>query len=295
MPDGIIIIDKPTGWTSMDVCAKLRGILREKRIGHAGTLDPMATGVLPVFVGRATKAVQFAENGRKEYRAVLKLGTVTDTQDTTGAVLEAHPVTVGADEVRAALEHFTGELLQLPPMYSALKVNGQKLCDLARRGIEVERKPRPATISRLELVSFDGTDGVLDVDCSGGTYIRTLINDIGESVCTGAVMTSLCRTKSCGFTLEQCHELDEVRNASPERLEKWLLPVSELFAPLPEIPLDEVQTRMYLNGVRLDAERLLKRAPVDELARVTAGGEFLGVGKINAEGELVSIKQFRSE
>ena len=295
MPNGIIIIDKPAGWTSMDVCAKLRGILHEKRVGHAGTLDPMATGVLPVFVGQATKAVSFAEGGQKVYEAVLQLGLVTDTQDTTGETLEERAVTVTEDEVRAALEHFTGELLQLPPMYSALKVNGQKLCDLARRGIEVERKPRPATISRLELVSFDGTDGVLDVDCSGGTYIRTLINDIGESVCTGAVMTSLCRTKSCGFTLEQCHELDEVRNASPERLEKWLLPVSELFAPLPEIPLDEVQTRMYLNGVRLDAERLLKRAPVDELARVTAGGEFLGVGKINAEGELVSIKQFRSE
>ena len=149
MPDGILIIDKPTGWTSMDVCAKLRGILREKRIGHAGTLDPMATGVLPVFVGRATKAVQFAENGRKEYRAVLKLGTVTDTQDTTGAVLEAHPVTVGADEVRAALEHFTGELLQLPPMYSALKVNGQKLYDLARQGKTVERKPRAITVYEL--------------------------------------------------------------------------------------------------------------------------------------------------
>ena len=175
MPDGLIIIDKPTGWTSKDVCAKLRGILREKRIGHAGTLDPMATGVLPVFVGRATKAVQFAENGRKEYRAVLKLGTVTDTQDTTGAVLEAHPVTVGADEVRAALEHFTGELLQLPPMYSALKVNGQKLYDLARQGKTVERKPRAITVYELELLEQSAPDEfALRVVCSKGTYIRTL-------------------------------------------------------------------------------------------------------------------------
>ena len=175
MPDGILIIDKPTGWTSMDVCAKLRGILREKRIGHAGTLDPMATGVLPVFVGRATKAVQFAENGRKEYHAVLKLGTVTDTQDTTGAVLEAHPVTVGADKVRAALEHFTGELLQLPPMYSALKVNGQKLYDLARQGKTVERKPRAITVYELELLEQSAPDEfALRVVCSKGTYIRTL-------------------------------------------------------------------------------------------------------------------------
>lgn len=292
---GIICINKPQEFTSFDVVASMRRAFGTKKIGHGGTLDPMATGVLPVFVGGATKAVDLVPDDSKNYRAGFRLGFVSDTQDIWGKLRSRCENGISEDEMRFALDDFRGDIMQVPPMYSALKVNGQKLCDLARRGIEVERKPRPATISRLELVSFDGTDGVLDVDCSGGTYIRTLINDIGESVCTGAVMTSLCRTKSCGFTLEQCHELDEVRNASPERLEKWLLPVSELFAPLPEIPLDEVQTRMYLNGVRLDAERLLKRAPVDELARVTAGGEFLGVGKINAEGELVSIKQFRSE
>ena len=192
MPDGIIIIDKPTGWTSMDVCAKLRGILREKRIGHAGTLDPMATGVLPVFVGRATKAVQFAENGRKEYHAVLKLGTVTDTQDTTGTVLETHPVTVGADEVRAALEHFTGELLQLPPMYSALKVNGQKLYDLARQGKTVERKPRAITVYGLELLEQSAPDEfALRVVCSKGTYIRTLCHDLGQALGCGGCMAAL--------------------------------------------------------------------------------------------------------
>ena len=296
MYNGIINVYKEKGYTSFDVVARMRGICGQKKIGHTGTLDPDAEGVLPVCLGKATKVCDMLTDSDKVYRAVMQLGIETDTQDLTGTVLSACEVPVLTEtEIRDVIRTFQGEIMQVPPMYSALKVNGQKLCDLARRGIEVERKPRHATISRLELVSFDGTDGVLDVDCSGGTYIRTLINDIGESVCTGAVMTSLCRTKSCGFTLEQCHELDEVRNASPERLEKWLLPVSELFAPLPEIPLDEVQTRMYLNGVRLDAERLLKRAPVDELARVTAGGEFLGVGKINAEGELVSIKQFRSE
>ena len=195
MPDGIIIIDKPAGWTSMDVCAKLRGILREKRIGHAGTLDPMATGVLPVFVGHATKAVQFAENGRKEYRAVLKLGTVTDTQDTTGTVLETHPVTVGADEVRAALEHFTGELLQLPPMYSALKVNGQKLYDLARQGKTVERKPRAITVYELELLEQSAPDEfALRVVCSKGTYIRTLCHDLGQALGCGGCMAALRRT-----------------------------------------------------------------------------------------------------
>ena len=212
MPDGIIIIDKPTGWTSMDVCAKLRGILREKRIGHAGTLDPMATGVLPVFVGRATKAVQFAENGRKEYRAVLKLGTVTDTQDTTGAVLEAHPVTVGADEVRAALEHFTGELLQLPPMYSALKVNGQKLYDLARQGKTVERKPRAITVYELELLEQSAPDEfALRVVCSKGTYIRTLCQDLGQALGCGGCMAALRRTMAAGFRIEEAVTLERAQ------------------------------------------------------------------------------------
>ena len=230
MPDGIIIIDKPTGWTSMDVCAKLRGILREKRIGHAGTLDPMATGVLPVFVGRATKAVQFAENGRKEYRAVLKLGTVTDTQDTTGAVLEAHPVTVGADEVRAALEHFTGELLQLPPMYSALKVNGQKLYDLARQGKTVERKPRAITVYELELLEQSAPDEfALRVVCSKGTYIRTLCHDLGQALGCGGCMAALRRTEASGFGIGEAVTLEDAAREG----EALLRPLDSLFRTYP--------------------------------------------------------------
>ena len=230
MPDGILIIDKPTGWTSMDVCAKLRGILREKRIGHAGTLDPMATGVLPVFVGRATKAVQFAENGRKEYRAVLKLGTVTDTQDTTGAVLEAHPVTVGADEVRAALEHFTGELLQLPPMYSALKVNGQKLYDLARQGKTVERKPRAITVYELELLEQSAPDEfALRVVCSKGTYIRTLCHDLGQALGCGGCMAALRRTEASGFRIDEAVTIEDVQREG----EALLRPLDSQFRAYP--------------------------------------------------------------
>ena len=230
MPDGIIIIDKPTGWTSMDVCAKLRGILREKRIGHAGTLDPMATGVLPVFVGRATKAVQFAENGRKEYHAVLKLGTVTDTQDTTGAVLEMHPVTVGADEVRAALEHFTGELLQLPPMYSALKVNGQKLYDLARQGKTVERKPRAITVYELELLEQSAPDEfALRVVCSKGTYIRTLCHDLGQALGCGGCMAALRRTEASGFGIGEAVTLEDAAREG----EALLRPLDSLFRAYP--------------------------------------------------------------
>ncbi|MGN1339920.1 MAG: tRNA pseudouridine(55) synthase TruB [Oscillospiraceae bacterium] len=292
---GIICINKPQEFTSFDVVASMRRCFGTKKIGHGGTLDPMATGVLPVFVGGATKAVDLVPDDSKSYRAGFRLGFVSDTQDIWGKLRSRCENGVSEAEVQIVLEAFRGNIMQIPPMYSALKVNGQKLCDLARKGIEVERKPRPAVISRLELVSFDGTDGVLEVDCSGGTYIRTLINDIGDELCTGAVMTSLCRTKSCGFTLEQCHELEEVRAAAPEQLESWLMPVEQLFSCQPEIPLDEVQKRMYLNGVRLDAERLVKRPEQDILCRITNRGEFLGVGRINEQGELVSVKQFRRE
>lgn len=283
MPDGIIIIDKPTDWTSMDVCAKLRGILREKRIGHAGTLDPMATGVLPVFVGRATKAVQFAENGRKEYHAVLKLGTVTDTQDTTGAVLEAHPVTVGADEVRAALEHFTGELLQLPPMYSALKVNGQKLYDLARQGKTVERKPRAITVYELELLEQSAPDEfALRVVCSKGTYIRTLCHDLGEYLGCGGCMAALRRTRSGSFSVENARRIGELTRADRDTL----LPADTLFSAAASLTLTAAQEKRCRcgNPFRTDA-------PDGETRFYSENGEFLAIGRV-ANGEAVTVKSF---
>lgn len=283
MPDGILIIDKPAGWTSMDVCAKLRGILREKRIGHAGTLDPMATGVLPVFVGRATKAVQFAENGRKEYRAVLKLGTVTDTQDTTGAVLEAHPVTVGADEVRAALEHFTGELLQLPPMYSALKVNGQKLYDLARQGKTVERKPRAITVYELELLEQSAPDEfALRVVCSKGTYIRTLCHDLGEYLGCGGCMAALRRTRSGSFSVENARRIGELTRADRDTL----LPADTLFSAAASLTLTAAQEKRCRcgNPFRTDA-------PDGETRFYSENGEFLAIGRV-VNGEAVTVKSF---
>lgn len=283
MPDGIIIIDKPTDWTSMDVCAKLRGILREKRIGHAGTLDPMATGVLPVFVGRATKAVQFAENGRKEYHAVLKLGTVTDTQDTTGAVLEAHPVTVGADEVRAALEHFTGELLQLPPMYSALKVNGQKLYDLARQGKTVERKPRAITVYELELLEQSAPDEfALRVVCSKGTYIRTLCHDLGEYLGCGGCMAALRRTRSGNFSVENARRIGELTRADRDTL----LPADTLFSAATSLTLTAAQEKRCRcgNPFRTDA-------PDGETRFYSENGEFLAIGRV-VNGEAVTVKSF---
>ena len=230
MPNGIIIIDKPAGWTSMDVCAKLRGILHEKRVGHAGTLDPMATGVLPVFVGQATKAVSFAENGRKVYEAVLLLGRVTDMQDTTGETLEEHAVTVTADDMRAALPRFLGEIEQIPPMYSAIKVNGQKLYDLARQGKEVARKPRRITIYDLALTEELGNGQyALRVECSKGTYIRTLCHDLGQALGCGGCMAALRRTEASGFCIGEAVTLEDAAREG----EALLRPLDSLFRAYP--------------------------------------------------------------
>ena len=232
MPNGILIIDKPAGWTSMDVCAKIRGILREKRVGHGGTLDPMATGVLPVFVGRATRAVEFAENGRKEYRAGLRLGLVTDTQDVTGTILETRPVTADREDVASALAGFRGDIRQIPPMYSAVKIQGKKLYELARRGKEVERKPRPVTIHELELLEAESeTDYQFRCLCSKGTYIRTLCHDLGQTLGCGGALYSLRRTMAAGFTLAEAVTLEDLQ----EQGESLLRPLDSLFVHYPAL------------------------------------------------------------
>ena len=230
MANGIIIIDKPADWTSMDVCAKLRGILREKRVGHGGTLDPMATGVLPVFVGQATRGVSYAESGRKEYVAGLRLGLVTNTQDTSGETLHESPVTVTADELRSVLPRFTGDIQQIPPMFSAIKIGGKKLYELARKGQEVERKSRAVTIYELEVLEQTSQNEYLQrILCSKGTYVRTLCHDIGEALGCGGCMSSLRRTMAAGFTLADAVTLDEVQQQG----ETLLRSVDSLFAHHP--------------------------------------------------------------
>ncbi len=285
MPNGILIIDKPAGWTSMDVCAKIRGILRERRVGHGGTLDPMATGVLPVFVGRATRAVEFAENGRKEYLAGLRLGLVTDTQDVTGTVLETRPVTARREDVEAALEKFRGEIEQIPPMYSAVKVRGKKLYELARRGKEVERKPRGVTIYELALLEAESeTDFRLRCLCSKGTYIRTLCHDVGQALGCGGTLYSLRRTMAAGFTLAQAVTLEEVQ----ERGEALLRPLDSLFSQYPAVTLrspgQEKRVRsgapVTLPGTADGTYRVYGRA-----------GEFLCLSRARG-GELNSVKNF---
>ena len=236
MPDGIVIVNKPQDWTSMDVCAKLRGMFREKRVGHAGTLDPMATGVLPVFVGQATKAVSFAEDGKKEYHAALRLGIATDTQDTTGTVLRKTETHVTQDEVRAALTLFTGRIEQIPPMYSAVKIQGKKLYELARKGVEIERKPRPVTIYELELLKrAENGDWLLRVVCSKGTYVRTLCNDIGQTLGCGGAMSALTRTMAAGFSLGEAVTLDEIQ----QRGTALLRPVDSLFEQYASYHIDD--------------------------------------------------------
>jgi tRNA pseudouridine55 synthase len=285
MPDGILIIDKPAQWTSMDVCAKVRGILHEKRVGHAGTLDPMATGVLPVFVGAATKAVSFAEDGKKEYVAGLRLGLSTDTQDTTGQTLETHPVTAARGDVERAMARFLGDIRQLPPMYSAIKIGGQKLYELARKGQVVERKPRGVTIYELELLEqVSGTDYLLRCVCSKGTYIRTLCHDIGQALGCGGAMYSLRRTLASGFPISRAVTLEEVQARGPE----LLLPLDAYFAAYPAYTLRSPgkETRVR-NGNPITDSRL-----ADGTYRVYgADGTFLCLSAAKG-GSLTAIKNF---
>ncbi|MBD5129212.1 MAG: tRNA pseudouridine(55) synthase TruB [Ruminococcaceae bacterium] len=287
---GVIVVNKPQDFTSFDVVAVMRGCYHTKKVGHSGTLDPMATGVLPVFIGSATKAVSILPDSDKSYRAGFRLGLTSDTLDIWGKCTEQKAVKVTESELLSVLERFRGEIYQIPPMYSALKVNGQKLCDLARQGITVERQPRKITITRLEMSEFDGTDGVIEVDCSSGTYIRALIDDIGKALGTGAVMTSLVRTRACGCGINEAYPLEELKVKPLDELEKLLLPTESVFKAYPEIHLDNEQKRLYLNGVRLDANRLSAVVTNGEMFRVY-GGEFLGIAKITSD-ELISVKRF---
>ncbi|SEL20416.1 tRNA pseudouridine55 synthase [Ruminococcus sp. YRD2003] len=291
--NGILCVNKPQDFTSFDVVAKLRGILRERRLGHGGTLDPMATGVLPVFVGTATKACDIMPDNTKSYRAGFRLGESTTTQDITGEVLTRSDMAVGSEALRAAIPEFIGDIMQLPPMYSAVQVNGQRLYDLARKGVEVEREPRPITVYGIELVSYDegSREGVLDISCGKGTYIRTIINDIGERLGCGGVMTSLVRTSSGGFTLADCFTFEQIQQARDEdRLAELILPIERVFTKLPRLRLNEVQTRMYRNGVKLDLARVRDiKAGVTDYAVYGSDGAFIGTALADFENGILRV------
>ena len=285
--NGIILVDKPQDWTSHDVVAKLRGVLHERRIGHSGTLDPLATGLLVVFVGRATRAVEFAEADSKEYLAGLRLGLSTDTQDITGNVMTRSDKLPDESAVREAIGHFLGDIEQIPPMYSAIKIGGKKLYELARKGDSVERPPRRIRVSSIEIEGRSGEDYLLRISCSKGTYVRTLCNDIGETLGCGACMSSLRRTRAGAFSVDNAHSLDEIEAAAKDgRLSGILLPVDTLFADYPELEVGKSASKRLKTGniINISAENGDYRVYSDS-------GEFLLLGRVEG-GKLKTIKSF---
>ena len=295
--NGVIVIDKPADFTSFDVIAVVRRLTGQRKTGHTGTLDPNATGVLPVLLGAATKAQDRIPNHDKSYLAQFRLGLTTDTLDIWGEVRTETLSYVTEDEIRALLPRFSGEIMQVPPMYSALKKDGQRLYDLARKGVEVEREARPVTVYRLELVSFDSETqtGELAVSCSKGTYVRTLIDDIGQALGVGAVMTALRRTEACGFTLSDCVTLDRLRQLCGEGVaDSVLLPTDSLFAVYPKLTVSDAQATRFSNGGALDLSRTALKNTADDgaICRVYAkSNRFIGLGRVCTDENLLKIEK----
>lgn len=301
--NGVIVLDKPEGFTSFDAVAVMRGLCGEKKIGHTGTLDPMATGVLPLLVGRAAKACSLLPETGKTYRARFRLGERRDTGDCTGEIVERDGTPVSREALEEALAGFVGEIMQVPPMYSAVSVGGRRLYELARKGIEVERKARPVTIHALALTEYDpqAREGEIEVTCSKGTYIRVLIEDAARAAGTVGTMTGLRRTAACGFTLEDAWTLDALRElAGRGELTGALRPVDALFATCPGVEVSPAQAARFRNGGWLELSRLRmagKEAQEGGLCRVYGPGRvFLGVGRLSpARGRLDFAKLLGEE
>lgn len=282
--NGIVIVDKPQDWTSQDVTARLRRVFQTRRIGHGGTLDPMATGVLPVFVGRATRGVEFFEHAEKIYETVLRPGITTDTEDITGTILTKYEVSLTQEQVEAVLPQFRGEIMQVPPMYSALKVGGQKLCDLARKGKEVHREPRPITIHELTLLGMENGGIRLRVHCSKGTYIRTLCKDIGEALGCGGCMESLRRISAGEYTIEEAVPLQTLLDT--ENPEQYLRTVDTMFRNYPAVKLTPNQEKRCRNG-----NSFTVKLPDGTFRAYSQSGEFLMLAKVE-DGVMYTVKSF---
>lgn len=296
--NGVLIINKPMDFTSFDAVAVTRKVSGQRKLGHCGTLDPNATGVLPVLLGGATKAQDILPNHDKEYVAELKFGTKTDTLDIWGKVLSEEKSSVTKEQFEAVLPNFRGEIMQVPPMYSALKQQGQRLYDLARQGIEVKREARPVTVYSLTSEGFDQENQTakIRVKCSKGTYIRSLIYDIGNALGTVAVMTALCRTSACGFSLEQSITIDGLKALTPDEIKERLLPIETLFESYLQVNVSEAQSVRFKNGGALSLERLRnlpKNYSENEIFRVKYEDKFLGLGIIK-EKELKIFKLFQT-
>ena len=297
--NGVIVINKPQEFTSFDVVAVMRKITGERKIGHCGTLDPNATGVLPLLLGRAAKAQDILPNHDKAYTATFKLGLVTDTLDIWGEVISEETTSVKKEELLATLSEFTGRILQIPPMYSAVKKDGKRLYDLARQGIEVEREAREITVYSLNLLEFDEDkqEGKLEVSCSKGTYIRTLIDDMAKRLCSGGCMTSLVRTSACGYTLQNAYTLEELKALREKgEIESAILSTESLFETYNEVAVSEAQAKRFANGGALGVERLrnMPKLADGEICRVVHREKnFWALGILCEEkGELRVYKQF---
>lgn len=293
--NGVLLIDKPKGFTSFDVIAVVRKLTGQRKTGHTGTLDPNATGVLTVLLGSATKAQDIILNHDKSYVAGVKLGLTTDTLDIWGTVTSKSESRVSRAEVERLIPKFSGEIEQVPPMYSAVKKDGQRLYDLARRGIEVERKARKVTVYKLALTDFDEEtqEGTLEISCSKGTYVRTIIDDLGTSLGTGAVMTALRRTFACGFSIDDCITLDDLKLLSEKgEAQTALRSVESLFYDCAEVKISDGQAKRFSNGGALDITRtaLKKAEDIDgKIYRVKNADSFLGLAKADTSAGLLKI------
>ena len=292
---GVLLVNKHKGVTSHDIVFKIRKLYGTKKVGHTGTLDPLATGVLPVLIGRSAKAAEYLLSENKKYIAEIKLGIVTDTEDITGNILEKSDTLPTENEFFMACEQFIGNIKQIPPMYSALKVNGQKLVDLARRGIEIERQAREITIFSIIPETIDEKEGLyrIEVNCSKGTYIRTLCADIGKRLGCGATMTELQRTKSGDFELKNAYTIDELEKMSKEERESLLLPPEELFLEAPSVSFSEFYTRLFKSGCEIYQKKIGTHFDVGTFLRVYENGEFLALAEVREFDSGTAIKSIK--
>ena len=295
MPGGVLAVHKGEGMTSHDVVNRVRRLYNTKRVGHAGTLDPLATGVLVVLVGRAAKACEYISSDRKTYRATLRLGLTTDTEDITGEVLTRSDNIPDSETVKAVCREFVGGLKQIPPMYSALKVNGQKLYDLARQGVTVEREARDITVFSLECEATDSsTDYILTVACSGGTYIRTLCADIGAKLGCGGVMATLERLEACGISLDECHTVGEIEEMSENDRGGLLLPTERLFDDLESVRLPAFFEKLFRDGCPIYQKKIKTNHPVGTRVKICSeDGRFFALGEVVEREDGTAIKSVK--
>ena len=292
---GVLIVNKSEGMTSHDVVNRIRRLYGTRRVGHTGTLDPLATGVLVVLIGRAAKAAEYLTADTKEYIATLRLGITTDTEDITGTVLTRSDTLPSPDEVKAACERFVGDIMQIPPMYSALKVGGQKLCDLARRGVEVEREARPITVFSIDCTPTESeSDYILRVSCSSGTYIRTLCADIGKSLGCGGAMATLCRSRAGDFELGKSHTPEELEQMSEGEREALLCPIESLFSDLPAVYLPPFYEKLSRSGCEIYQKKIRTAYTVGQRVRLCSERkEFYALGEVREYENGSAIKSIK--